>query len=127
MAASIHLDTNFLIYYVGGGNEGIIQQVEQWILEGNAICVSAMAWAEFLCGPLPAEEQVIAEDLLHEIFPISAAVAVTAGKLFRETGRRSRSLPDCLIAATAILERSPLATNNRDDFEIFLPLGLQLC
>ena len=103
MAASIHLDTNFLIYYVGGGNDGIVEQIEQWILEGTSICVSAMAWAEFQCGPLPSAEQAAAAELLQAILPVNAAVAATAGDLFRKTGRRTRSLPDCLIAATAIL------------------------
>ena len=43
-----------------------------------------------------------------------------------EVVRRSRSLPDCMIAATALAAKAPLATKNRNDFAPFLPYGLEL-
>lgn len=126
MPSAVHLDTNFLIHYVGGGNEHVIPKVEQWLREGLAIHTSAMAWAEFQCGPLLPEENAAAAELLHSILPVTLELAAQAGRLFQETGRRSRSLADCLIAATAMRARAALATLNRSDFEPFIPHGLQL-
>lgn len=126
MPSDVHLDTNFLIYYVGGGDEQIIQRVEQWLMDGRAIRVSAMAWAEFQCGPLLPEEAAEAAALLHSVLPVTAELAAEGGRLFQETGRRSRSLPDCLIAATALRDHAELATVNRTDFKAFATHGLQL-
>lgn len=126
MATLVHLDTNFLIYFVGGGNEEVIENVERWLREGAAIHVSAMAWAEFQCGPLLPEEKASAINLLRSILPTTGDIAVEAGRLFHETGRRSRSLADCLIAATAIRDQAELATVNRPDFEPMVPHGLRL-
>jgi len=126
MLQEIHLDTNFLIHYIGGGDGEVIRKVEDWLMEGVAIHVSAMAWAEFQCGPLQAGENATALELLHSVLPVTCELAVEAGRLFQATGRRSRSLADCLIAATAISGHVPLATNNRSDFEPFIPHGLQI-
>lgn len=91
------------------------------------MAVSAMAWSEFLCGPV-SRDAVRAWDRLlgGEIIPTDRVVSERAAALFNLTGRRSRSLPDCLIAATALEHRAPLATLNRQDFEPFLPHGLTL-
>ena len=111
---------------MGGGDDEVIRRVEEWLLEGHAIHLSAMAWAEFQCGPLLPEENAVAQALLHSVLPITSELATEAGRLFRETGRRSRSLADCLIAATAMREDAHLATDNRDDFEPFCAHGLKL-
>lgn len=125
MPSAVHLDTNFLIHYVGGGDQEVIRKVEAWLREDHTLHASAMAWAEFQCGPLLPEENAVAVELLNSVLPITAELAAEAGRLFHETGCRSRSLADCLIAATAIVARVPLATNNRDDFEPFLDHGLE--
>jgi len=126
MASAVHLDTNFLIHYAGGGDQAVIRKVETWLREDRTLHTSAMAWAEFQCGPLLPEENALALQLLDSVLPITAGLAAEAGRLFHETGRRSRSLADCLIAATAIEARAPLATINRADFEPFLAHGLEL-
>jgi predicted nucleic acid-binding protein len=46
--------------------------------------------------------------------------------LFNKTGRRSRSLADCLIAAVAIRCGAKLATVNTGDFQVFVQYGLTL-
>ncbi len=126
MPSAIHLDTNYLIYYAGGGDAHVIASVDQWLLEGRALHISAMAWAEFQCGPLTPEENEIARDLIHSVVPVTVEMATEAGQLFQKTGRRSRSLPDCIIAATALRDGASVASVNKDDFKPFLAHGLTL-
>lgn len=123
---SIHLDTNYLVYFTNGGDDSAVLQVETWMRENRRILVSAMVWAEFQCGPLGVREQDMAHDVIHGVLPVTLEVADRAGFLFQATGRRSRSLADCIIAATAMAARQPLATLNREDFEPFLIHGLEL-
>lgn len=125
MAAPIHLDTNYLIAYAGESCADIVNQVENWISKDRKLCCSAMAWAEFLCGPVLKEEIAAMETLLSSVLPLTPELAAEGARLFRETGRRSRSLADCIIAATAVAAKAPLATNNRNDFTPFLPHGLK--
>lgn len=126
MASLVHLDTNYLIAYAGESSADVVACVEGWIVKDQKFCCSAMAWAEFLCGPVLPEEIAAMETLLHSVLPVTPELAAEGARLFRETGRRSRSLPDCIIAATAMAVRQPLATLNRDDFAPFLPHGLEL-
>ena len=53
-------------------------------------------------------------------------MAEQASRLFHYTGRRRGSHSDCMIAATAIVQRVKVATRNIADFERFVPHGLQL-
>ncbi|MFU8893143.1 MAG: PIN domain-containing protein [Luteolibacter sp.] len=126
MHSSIHFDTNYLIAYAGEASAEVVTNVEQWIVEDRKFYCSAMAWAEFMCGPVLPEEIAAMEFLLHGVLPVSPELAAEGARLFRETGRRSRSLPDCIIAATAIAAKVPLATLNLSDFDPFLPYGLEL-
>jgi len=100
--------------------------VDQWIMAGTSLHVSAIAWAEYSCGPLSPSEEAATALLLSAIHPAGADIAALAAQLFNATGRRSRSLPDCLIAATAILAQQPPATLNDGDFLPFTPYGLIL-
>lgn len=124
MNSAIHLDTNYLIQFAAGRKPA--ESVLAWIGQGVSIHVSAMAWAEFRCGPLSEEECTLVSEILSGVIPVTEEVANKAGQLFDATGRRSRSLADCLIAATAISARAKLATNNRADFKPFLAHGLEL-
>lgn len=125
MAAPLHLDTNYLIAYAGEASADVVANVEQWIVEDRKLYCSAMEWAEFLCGPVLPEEIAAMESLLHGVLPVTPGLAAEGARLFGETGRRSRSLPDCIIAATAIASKAPLATLNLSDFNPFLPHGLE--
>ncbi len=52
----IHLDTNFLIDALVPGSAQEAQLVG-WLGAGETLGISALAWGEFLCGPLsPAAE-----------------------------------------------------------------------
>jgi predicted nucleic acid-binding protein len=121
----MHLDTNYLVGLSQNGSSPQ-RQIAAWLTAGEPLAASAMAWAEYLCGPLQPSEAQTCRGLLHSIHPVGEDVADLGAHLFNATGRRSRSLPDCLIAATAILARQPLASLNASDFQPFAPFGLIL-
>jgi predicted nucleic acid-binding protein len=120
---AIHLDTNQLI---GAGRRGSSAhlRVDQWLRAGESLETSALAWAEFLCGPVLPLEKKAAHSILGTIHPLDASTAALGATLFNNSGRRSRSLPDCLIAATALIQKASLATENRQDFLPFSDYGL---
>ena len=121
----IHLDTNFLIQATVASSPAH-SHLRQWAGAGEGLGISAVAWAEYLCGPLDPEGEAVAK----EMFPLPegflAADAVLAADLFNRTGRRSRSLADCMIAAVAIRCGAKLATINTADFQPLIQHGLAL-
>ena len=123
--AMIHLDTNFLIDALVSGSR---QETElmNWLASGEALQISAVAWGEFLCGPLSAAAEALARRLFPNAEPFERADAEKAASLFNLTGRRSKSYADCCIAAVAIRAQAALATSNRDDFLPMLSHGLLL-
>jgi len=121
---TIYLDTNYLILLAS--DEAVNKRVGAWIAEGAVLKASAMAWAEFCCGPADKKTLSLVADVVSEIVPVDAATAQTAAQLFQKTGRRSRSLPDCIIAATAMADEAAVATHNRADFAPFVPHGLRI-
>ncbi len=119
----IHLDTNYLIVTLPSVTpEGA--RLRGWLRADEPLGMSAMAWAELLCGPLDSGDEALARALLQTVEPITPDDAEKAAKLFNATGRRSRSLADCLIAATALRCGARIATSNRADFQPFVAHGL---
>ncbi|HYY06740.1 MAG TPA: PIN domain-containing protein, partial [Candidatus Limnocylindria bacterium] len=51
----IHLDTSFLVRALARGSRED-RRLRTWLRGGTSLAISAIAWAEFLCGPLEAEE-----------------------------------------------------------------------
>lgn len=122
----IHLDTNYLIALPVKGSPQA-QEVEDWLIAGQALAASAVAWTEFLNGPVTQIEALHAEAVLQsQIVPFGRTEAALAAELFNKTGRKRGSRFDCLIAATAILAQAELATINQIDFQVFTPHGLKL-
>lgn len=121
----IQLDTSFLIRSLVEGTAED-RRLREWIRDRTAIGVSALAWTEFLCGPIPLEVISVAGRLLGEPLPYSTAEATLAARLFNESGRRRGSMMDCMIAATALHAGDPIATVNRADFKRFEKFGLVL-
>jgi predicted nucleic acid-binding protein len=122
----IHLDTNCLVALTSVHVPGR-PRLLAWLQGGAQFATSAVAWSEFLNGPVPAQDIRNAMGILQgRILPFAASEAAMAANLFNRTGRRRGSSPDCFIAATAICARAPLATDNRKDFARFAPWGLQL-
>ena len=122
----IHRDANYLIGLPVKGSV-IALEVDEWLAAGESFAASAIAWTEFLNGPVTPLEVSRAEAVLESrIIPFGKAEAVLAAQLFNQTGRRRGSRFDCLIAATAILAQGEVATVNESDFKVFVPHGLKL-
>ena len=116
----IHLDTNYVIGLVTL-NSPLRSTLSVWISGGQQFAVSAIAWSEFLNGPVTPLQIRDALSLLDgRIIPFGVAEAEIAAKLFNQTGRKRGAKPDCFIAATAICSRMSLATRNHKDFLPFV-------
>jgi predicted nucleic acid-binding protein len=122
----IHLDTTCLIRLVT--NQSSPQpEILAWLNSGKRFAVSAIAWSEFLNGPVTTKQVRDAFGMIEaRIIPFGVAEAEIASKLFNQNGRKRGSQPDCFIAATAIRSATPLATLNSKDFALFVPAGLRL-
>jgi predicted nucleic acid-binding protein len=121
----IHLDTNFLIQAILPASE-CEKKLLEWFNKGEQIGVSAIAWSEFLCGPLSNRDEALAALLVSAPEPFLAVDAKNAAEFFNRTGRRSRSLADCQIAAIAIRLNAAVATANEADFRPLVQFGLRL-
>ena len=121
----IHFDTNFLIQTMVAGSLAH-KKFQSWVEAGDSCNVSSIAWAEFFCGPLDAPAAAIARQIFPQPEPLLAEDAALAAQLFNQTGRRSRSLADCMIAAVAIRCGARLATSNVADFQPLTAHGLVL-
>jgi predicted nucleic acid-binding protein len=121
----IHFDTNFLIQATVAGSSAHAG-FQRWSAAGEGFGLSTVAWAEYLCGPLDPQAEAIAKQMFPSPEGFLAPDAALAADLFNKTGRRSRSLADCMIAAVAIRCGARLATINTSDFQPFVQYGLAL-
>ncbi len=121
----ICLDTNYLIRALIPQTEQAVA-VEKWLGSREALCIPAVAWYEFLCGSTEEEEHLAFSLLAGGILAFTPSEAQVAASGFRSLNKPRRLRVDAMIAATAIVAKAPLATNNRCDFEPFLPHGLEL-
>lgn len=86
--------------------------------------MSAVGWAELLCGPLSSADLDLARLFVDGCADFNRDHAVATARLFNESGRRRGSLADCMIAAVALSAAASIATNNKADFERFAGAGL---
>lgn len=121
----IQLDTSFLIRSLAR-ETAEARKLRAWIRARENVVVSAIAWTEFLCGPLSTFAVEEAAELLGEPLAFDAIDAILAAELFNASGRRRGTLLDCMIAALAIRHDARLATNNVTDFQRFSAQGLNL-
>jgi len=122
----IHLDANILI---GAANRLSSTEtiLRNWLQREESFAASAIAWAEFLNGPVSPQQVQKVDNLIQgRIVSFGRVEAQMAAGLFNQTGRRRGSRPDCFVAATAICSRVPLATQDHKDFSLFVPFGLRL-
>ncbi len=121
----VHLDTSFLIRaLIPDSAEN--RKLREWIASGATLVISAVAWAEFLCGPLTADELQLAARVVGPPQDFTSRHATIAARLFNTSGRRRGTMVDCMIAAVALGASSQFATANEDDFSRFTEQGLQL-
>ncbi len=121
----IHLDTSFLIRALAAGSTED-RRLSDWISAGEGIGMSAVAWTEFLCGPLSPSRLRVADAIVGPRVDFTGVDAVVAARLFNECGRRRGSLPDCMIAASALGAGAQLATADEAGFRRFEAFGVQL-
>lgn len=121
----IQLDTSFLIRALVSGSPEA-RQLSEWLSTSKTVGISAVAWAEFMCGPVSTAVIESVELIVGDPVAFSATEAALAASLFNETGRRRGTLVDCMIAATAIHAKASLATSNPADFKRLEEFGLTL-
>ncbi len=101
--------------------------MQERVLDGVLPEASAVAWHEFVRGPLLPDELLRVERVVgSRIRAVSRGTAELAARLFNATGRRRASTADCFIAASALECRAELLTANLDDFKPFEPFGLMV-
>ena len=122
----VHLDTNFLIEALRPNSPQQAQVLAWWSAPNNDVNVSSVVWAEFFCGPLSPAQELTARTFFPAPEPLLAIDAEMAAQLFNKSGRRSRTLADCLIAAVAVRCQARLATINASDFKPLVQHGLTL-
>lgn len=121
----ICLDTNYLILgLVPDSREA--EELIEWSEEGERFCTSSTSWYEFLCGPVDTTQVSTMRGVVESVLPFGTPQAEEAARLYNATGRRRRLRVDAMIASAATTNNVLLATNNREDFETFVPFGLRL-
>ena len=121
----IALDSSFLIRALVPGTPED-RALRGWLGRGEQLAISAIAWAELLCGPLTDEQASLAGTVVSAREPFAADDASAAAALFNATGRRRRTFVDCMIAAAAMRRGEALATSNEADFRRFVRHGLTI-
>ena len=121
----IHLDTSFLIGAIARGSPED-RKLREWLGASEPLGMSAIAWAEFLCGPINKSELKLATEIIRRRSSFAEEQAIIAARLFNESGRQRGTFVDCMIAATALSEGALIATSNVSDFRQFEPFGLKM-
>lgn len=121
----VHLDTSFLIRALVRYSPQDAQ-LRRWLRGGTPLGISAVGWAEFLCGPIEERQVELAARIVRHPVPFHAEEAVLAARLYNLAGRRRGSFTDCMVAATAVRHEAVLATGNASDFRRLQSAGLHV-
>ena len=122
----ICLDTNYLVRGLLKGTRESSELI-RWRESGEILLTAAPAWYEFLCGPVTdLQIRIIRAFLSGGVASFEEMQAAEAARLFNAIGRIRRLRTDTMIAATAIVAGSSLATSNMQDFRVFIPHGLKI-
>ena len=70
----IHFDTSFLIQALVPGSAPETK-LQTWLTSGEDLGISSIAWSEFLCGPLTADDAALVEILFAAPEPFLASDA----------------------------------------------------
>jgi predicted nucleic acid-binding protein len=111
MTKNTLVDTDILIHFLRGRQEA--KDFLSLLLDRSQILCSSITVAEIFAGIRPGEEKktrALIDNLL--VLDVTREVAERAGQYRRTIRSHSLELDDCLIAATAFVSRSVLATGN---------------
>ena len=98
----ILLDTSFLIARCRRAPPRT-RRLREWLRADEELGMSAIAWAEFLCGPIEREQVDLAARVVPRRVRLRRGGRQRSPRgLFNDAGRRRGSLTDCMIAATAL-------------------------
>lgn len=122
----IHLDANYLILGAQKTSREAFK-LQRWLESDEALAASAIAWMEFVTGPVQMEMvDAMRQAIGERIAAFGRDESELAAELFNMAGRRRGLRYDCMIAAAAINAGAALATTNFADFRLFVPHGLRL-
>lgn len=95
-ASMIHLDTSFLIHALVPSTRAD-NRLRTWLRNGDALAISSIAWAEFLCGSIGSTEVDVVSGMFEEIAPYRRRFGADASPLQPRgpTARNPRRLHDC--------------------------------
>jgi predicted nucleic acid-binding protein len=106
------LDTNAVIYITTEGNS-ISDELEKKLNEAD-LFISVISEIELFCKPgMPQDEEDNLSDFISEklsVIDLSSAVKKETINLRRNTKHK---LPDCIVAATAIVQNAVLLTADK--------------
>jgi len=111
MTRNTLVDTDILIHFLRGRREA--KDFLSSLLDRSQILCSSITVAEIFAGIRPGEEEktrALVDNLL--VLDVTREVAERAGQYRRTIRSQALELDDCLIAATAFVHRSVLATGN---------------
>ena len=117
---TVLLDTTVIIDVLRNRNQRRAW-LEQLILSGKSLAISAVTIAEVYAGMRPGEEiQTKAQLANFDWIPVTGSIAEHAGLLRSSNARTgtTHSLMDLIIAATAMDRAIPLVTDNQRHFQL---------
>jgi predicted nucleic acid-binding protein len=118
MASTCLLDSTVIIDAINDRN-GRSKLLEGLIEEGTLLACCPINVTEVHMGMRPNEAEKTEEFLASlEFYPVTREIAKYAGALYREWRQKglTLALPDLTVAAVAITNGLPLATDNPKDF-----------
>lgn len=121
----ICLDTNYLIKGLEKSSPEA-ERIVNWYQAGESLITAMPAWYEFICGPLSNAQEAAMRAFLHGITPFDEEQARASAYLFNQSGRKRHLRVDAMIAGCALVANARLATNNTEDFRVFVDAGLEL-
>ena len=118
IAPRMMLDSNILIGYLNG-DAAIIEKTQNWRSAGTVLFVSHVSVIEALSLPALSVEQVIEiERFLNDfiVIPIDMVISRKAAELRR---LHALSVPDAVVAASAMVNRLRLVTRDKKLSKLF--------